>query len=138
RHTRCSRDGSDVCSSDLWPPLCFSNNRSCMSTQKQLSGPLKKAAMGVAILVILLIWQSAAWTLPDFLMPNVPSVIARLWEDIQSGDFRAALSGSLTRLGFGYGFALLFGVGFGLVGALLFFFREVLKNAIIILQSIPS
>jgi len=109
-----------------------------MSTQKQLSGPLKKAAMVVAVFAILLIWQAAAWSLPDFLMPNVPSVIARLWEDIQSGAFRSALTGSLTRLGFGYGFALLFGVGFGLVGALLFFFREVLKNAIIILQSIPS
>ncbi|MFT0849925.1 ABC transporter permease subunit [Achromobacter sp. F4_2707] len=109
-----------------------------MSTQKQMSGPLKKAAMLVAILVILLIWQAAAWSLPDFLMPDVPDVMVRLWEDIQSGDFRKALSGSLTRLGFGYGFALLFGVGFGLAGALLFFFREVLKNAIIILQSIPS
>ena len=32
----------------------------------------------------------------------------------------------------------MFGVGFGLVGAILFFFREVLKSAIIILQSIPS
>lgn len=94
--------------------------------------------MAVAVLAILLIWQAAAWSLPDFLMPNVPSVIARLWEDIQSGAFRAALTGSLTRLGAGYGFALLFGVGFGLVGALLFFFREVLKSAIIILQSIPS
>jgi len=109
-----------------------------MSTQKQLSGPLKKAAMVVAIFVILLIWQSAAWSLPDFLMPDVPDVIVRLWEDIQSGKFRAALVGSLTRLGFGYGFALLFGIGFGLAGALLFFFREVLKNVIIILQSIPS
>lgn len=109
-----------------------------MSTQKQLSGPLKKAAMAVAVLFILLIWQAAAWSLPDFLMPDVQDVIARLWADIQSGDFRRALTGSLTRLGFGYGFALLFGIGFGLLGALLYFFREVLKNAIIILQSIPS
>src|SRR3546814_18901103 len=57
---------------------------------------------------------------------------------IQSSEFRASLSGSLTRLGFGYGAALLFGVGFGLAGGVLFFFREVLKSAIIILQSIPS
>src|SRR3546814_13408277 len=57
---------------------------------------------------------------------------------MQSADFRAALSGSLVRLGFGYGAALAFGVGFGLVGGVLFFFREVLKSAIIILQSIPS
>src|SRR5690606_13702301 len=97
-----------------------------MSTQKHLSRPLKRLAMGVDVLVILLIWQSAAWSLPDFLMPDVADVIRRLAEDIASGDFRAALVGSLTRLGFGYGFALLFGVGFGLVGALLFFFREVL------------
>ena len=38
----------------------------------------------------------------------------------------------------GYGAALFFGIGFGLVGAVLFFFREVLKSVIIILQSIPS
>lgn len=49
--------------------------------------------MMVAVLVILLIWQAAAWSLPDFLMPDVHSVMLRLWEDIQSGDFRAALTG---------------------------------------------
>lgn len=94
--------------------------------------------MTVAVLFILLIWQTAAWTLPDFLMPGVPTVIARLWADIQTGEFRQVLSGSLTRLGFGYGFALLFGIGLGLLGGVLYFFREVLKSAIIILQSIPS
>src|SRR5690606_41271928 len=109
-----------------------------MSNKIRLTGFKKKLAMVVAIAVILLIWQCAAWTLPDFLMPGVPSVIARLWEDIQSADFRTALSGSLGRLGMGYGAALLFGVGFGLIGGVLFFFREVLKSAIIILQSIPS
>ena len=109
-----------------------------MSKQIRLTGFKKKLAMVVAIAVILLFWQVAAWSLPDFLMPGVPSVMVRLWEDIQSSDFRAALSGSLVRLGFGYGAALLFGVGFGLVGGVLFFFREVLKSAIIILQSIPS
>jgi len=94
--------------------------------------------MAVAIVFILLIWQTAAWTLPDFLMPGVPTVVARLWADIQTGAFRQVLSGSLTRLGFGYGIALLFGIGLGLLGGVLYFFREVLKSAIIILQSIPS
>ncbi|WP_397475390.1 ABC transporter permease [Pusillimonas sp.] len=94
--------------------------------------------MTVAILFILLIWQAAAWTLPDFLMPGVPTVILRLWADIQTGEFRQILSGSLARLGFGYGFALVFGIGLGLLGGVLYFFREVLKSAIIILQSIPS
>ena len=94
--------------------------------------------MAVAVFFILLFWQIAAWSLPDFLMPDVSTVFARLGEEIQSTNFRSALAGSLTRLGFGYGAALLFGIGFGLVGGVLFFFREVLKSAIIILQSIPS
>lgn len=94
--------------------------------------------MAVAILFILFIWQAAAWTLPDFLMPGVPTVMVRLWEDIQTGQFRQILSGSLARLGLGYGFALLFGIGLGLLGGVLYFFREVLKSVIIILQSIPS
>ncbi len=109
-----------------------------MRMQVRLSGYRKKLAMALAIVFILLLWQVAAWFLPDFLMPDVPTVMARLWEEIQSPNFRAALWGSLFRLGTGYGAALLFGIGFGLIGAVLFFFREVLKSAIIILQSIPS
>lgn len=109
-----------------------------MSTQTRLSGFHKKIAFALAVVLILLGWQIAAWILPDFLMPDVPTVIVRLWQEIQSESFRAALWGSLVRLGSGYGAALLFGIGFGLVGAVLFFFREVLKSAIIILQSIPS
>lgn len=109
-----------------------------MNSQNRLTGVRKIMATVVAIAAILLIWQAAAWTLPDFLMPGVLTVLARLVEELQSGDFLAALSGSLTRLGFGYGAALICGIGFGLVGAVLYFFREVLKSAIIILQSIPS
>jgi len=109
-----------------------------MSSRSQLTRFQKATAMVVAILFILLIWQAAAWTLPDFLMPGVPTVIGRLWADIQTGEFRQILSGSLARLGLGYGFALLFGVGLGLLGGVLFYFREVLKSVIIILQSIPS
>lgn len=103
-----------------------------------LSSYKKKTAMVVAVVAILLMWQIAAWMLPDFLMPGVPTVISRLAEDLLSAEFRATLAGSLSRLGFGYGAALVFGIGFGLLGAVLSFFREVLKSAIIILQSIPS
>jgi len=109
-----------------------------MSSQIRLSGYRKQFAMVVAILSILLFWQIAAWSLPDFLMPGVPTVLMRLWEEIQSSRFHSTLGSSLSRLGFGYGAALVFGIGFGLVGAVLYFFREVLKSAIIILQSIPS
>lgn len=109
-----------------------------MSTRTRLSGNSKKLAFALAVVFILLMWQVAAWILPDFLMPDVSTVMVRLWEETQSENFRAALWGSLGRLGAGYGSAMLFGVGFGLIGAILFFFREVLKSAIIILQSIPS
>lgn len=109
-----------------------------MSTQLRLSGYRKKLAMVLAIILILLCWQIAAWSLPDFLMPGVPAVMARLWDEARSAEFRLILGSSLMRLGGGYGAALLSGIGFGLIGAILFFFREVLKSAIIILQSIPS
>lgn len=109
-----------------------------MSSQTRLTGSRKKLAMAVAVAAILLLWQMAAWTLPDFLMPDVWTVLQRLVADIQTGEFREELLGSLGRLGAGYGFALFFGIAFGLVGGVLFFFREVLKSAIVILQSIPS
>ncbi len=109
-----------------------------MSTHNRLSGNQKKSAFALAVGLILLGWQTAAWMLPDFLMPDVPVVMLRLWQELQTEAFRAALWGSLVRLGTGYGAALLFGIGFGLVGAVMFFFRHVLKSAIIILQSIPS
>jgi len=109
-----------------------------MSTKTRITGNSKKLAFALAVVFILFGWQLAAWSLPDYLMPNVPTVMARLWREIQSENFRAALWGSLVRLGAGYGSAMLLGVGFGLIGAVLFFFREVLRSAIIILQSIPS
>ena len=109
-----------------------------MSSQTRIAGFRKNSAMALAVVFILFMWQVAAWMLPDFLMPDVHTVFVRLWQELQSGDFRAALGGSLMRLASGYGAALVFGIGFGLIGAVLFFFREVLKSAIIILQSIPS
>ena len=109
-----------------------------MSTKIRLSGNSKKLAFTLAVVFILFIWQVAAWCLPDFLMPGVPSVAVRLWQELQTEHFRAALAGTLARLAAGYCAAMLLGIGFGLIGAVLFFFREVLKSVIIILQSIPS
>ncbi len=57
---------------------------------------------------------------------------------MQTPEFRTGLCGSLTRFGGGYAAAMLFGIGFVLIDAVLFFFPEVLKSAIIILQFIPS
>ncbi|MDN5844535.1 MAG: ABC transporter permease, partial [Alcaligenaceae bacterium] len=70
-----------------------------MSKKQRVSPFGRKLAMVIAMALILLFWQAAAWTLPDFLMPGVPAVIVRLWHDIQTEEFRQILSGSLGRLG---------------------------------------
>lgn len=104
----------------------------------QRSGVQSKSAYLIAIIVILFFWQLAAWSLPDFLMPDVDTAFARLWQELNSSAFYEALGNSMSRLGTGYGFALLFGITLGLLGGTLQAVRGTLKAAIIILQSIPS
>lgn len=98
----------------------------------------KVLATVAAVVFILLLWQIAAWSLPVFLMPDVPIVFQRLVQELQQEEFRQGLLSSLLRLGTGYGSALLLGILFGLLGGILIFFRSALKSAIVILQSIPS
>ena len=109
-----------------------------MSTSTRVTGLRKTLAGVLGIAFIFLLWQVAAWMLPDFLMPGVPTVLGRLVEELGKDNFHQSLSGTLSRLGLGYGLALAAGVGFGLLAALLVFFREVLRSAIVILQAIPS
>ncbi|ARP95416.1 ABC transporter permease [Bordetella genomosp. 13] len=109
-----------------------------MSASTRVTGARKYLAGVLGVAFIFLLWQSAAWVLPDFLMPGVPAVMERLAEEVSKDSFHQSLSGTLGRLGIGYGLALAAGVGFGLIAALLYFFREVLRSAIVILQAIPS
>ncbi|CAB3852784.1 MULTISPECIES: ABC transporter permease [Achromobacter] len=109
-----------------------------MSASTRVTGARKHFAGVLGVLFILALWQLAAFALPDFLMPGVPAVVERLVEDLGKQSFHQSLLGTLGRLGAGYGLALAAGIGFGLVAAVLFFFREVLRSAIVILQSIPS
>jgi NitT/TauT family transport system permease protein len=104
----------------------------------QTTGVASKRAYVVAIAVILFFWQVAAWFLPDFLMPDVPAAFVRLWEEFNSPIFWEGLGNSMTRLGAGYGSAIVLGILVGLVGGTLNAIRNTLKAAIIILQSIPS
>ena len=81
-----------------------------MSTVQRMTGARKHLASVLGVLLILLLWQVAAWSLPDFLMPGVPAVLARLADDIGASSFHQALAGTLSRLGAGYGLALLAGI----------------------------
>ncbi|MEC7814648.1 MAG: ABC transporter permease subunit [Pseudomonadota bacterium] len=102
------------------------------------NGVASKRAYVYAIAVILFFWQVAAWSLPDFLMPDVHVAFQRLWEELNSSEFWEGLGNSMTRLGVGYGWALVLGVLLGLVGGSIDAVRNTLKAAIIVLQSIPS
>ena len=73
------------------------------------TGVASKRAYVLAIAVILFFWQVAAWFLPDFLMPDVHVAIQRLWEELNSATFWEGLGNSMTRLGAGYGWALVLG-----------------------------
>jgi NitT/TauT family transport system permease protein len=110
-----------------------------LSSSTRVTGTRKYPASALGIALILAIWQIAAWLLPDFLMPGIPAVAQRLYEEFFQPAFRQNLADTLSRLGAGYGLALMAGVDFGLVVvALLFFFSEVLRSAIVISQSILS
>lgn len=98
----------------------------------------KPLSIFAAIFLILAIWQLAAFSLPDFLMPGVLTVVSHLYYSVQQAEFYDSLFGSLNRLGWGYGFALVFGIAISLSASLLGFFKDTLKSAIVILQSIPS
>lgn len=91
-----------------------------------------------AIFLILFIWQCAAWSLPDYLMPDVPVVLAHFWQSLGEAEFQQSVMDSLSRLGSGYGFAVIFGVVLSLLVSLLVFFKDTFKAAIVILQAIPS
>lgn len=104
----------------------------------QRSGERSKSAYLIAIAIILFFWQCAAWSLPDFLMPDVSTAMVRLWQELNSAEFYDGLANSMSRLGAGYGFALFFGIVLGLVGGTINVIRPPFKAAIVILQSIPS
>jgi NitT/TauT family transport system permease protein len=104
----------------------------------RVTGLRKHLATVLGIVFIFLLWQAAAWSLPGFLMPGVPAVLERLGNDLGKPAFHQSLAGTLGRLGAGYSLALLAGIGFGLLAAMLSFLREVLRSAIVILQAIPS
>ncbi len=58
-----------------------------MSSSTRVTGARKHLAGVLGVLFILALWQAAAWVLPDFLMPGVPTVAQRLVEDLGQASF---------------------------------------------------
>lgn len=98
---------------------------------------MRRAPVLAAIGSLLLLWQAAAWLLPDFLLPDVPAVIGRLLGELSGAEFRQALQGSLYRLAVGYPLAGFLGALLGLLAGVSRWFAAYLRGLISILQSIP-
>ena len=58
-----------------------------MSSSTRVTGARKHLAGVLGVLFILALWQLAAFALPDFLMPGVPAVVQRLFEDLGKQSF---------------------------------------------------
>jgi len=68
-----------------------------LSTSTRVTGLRKHLAGVLGVAFIFVLWQAAAWALPDFLMPGVPTVVSRLVQDLGQSDFHQSLLGTLGR-----------------------------------------
>lgn len=91
----------------------------------------------LAVGSILLVWQVGSLFLPEFLLPGVPSTLARLAKVVTEPEFLDGLKASLYRLGLGYPVACLVGTALGLIGGISKPFAVYLRSLISTLQSIP-
>lgn len=103
------------------------------------SGTFRRKALPYLLAVgsLLAIWQTAAFLLPSFLLPDVPDVFVRLFYSLQDPEFRGHVLDSLIRLLWGYPLACLFGALLGLIGGISRGFAVYLRSLISILQAIP-
>ncbi len=90
-----------------------------------------------AIVSLLLVWQTAAFFLPEFLLPGIPATLQRFGKVLADPRFQNGLQHSLLRLGVGYPLACLIGALAGLLAGLARGFATYLRSLISILQSIP-
>lgn len=94
-------------------------------------------AQALAVGTLLLVWQTGAWLLPDFLLPDVPGVAARILQELTSRPYLQGVGTSLLRLATGYLGAVLLGTVLGLAGGLSQRLALYLKSLIAILQAVP-
>ena len=89
---------------------------------------------------LLLLWEALcrAEVWPPYLLPSPEDVVASLGEGMRDGTIPVAIGASLTRLGIGFGMAILIGTGTGILLAVSRFLKETLGALVLGLQSLPS
>jgi ABC-type nitrate/sulfonate/bicarbonate transport system permease component len=99
------------------------------------------AARAMAYLVSLalgiFIWEAAASQLGPAFLPRFTATMARLYEYAQSGVLLAALGSSMALFFTGLAFAIVVGVGIGLLLARVRLLRVALENYIMVLYATP-
>jgi NitT/TauT family transport system permease protein len=102
------------------------------------ASPIRKMLPFLAAIGSLLaLWQIVAFTLPVYLLPDVPFVFKRLFRSFTNPEFMSGIGSSLLRLAMGYPLACLLGAILGLIAGVSKAFALYLRSLISILQSIP-
>lgn len=91
----------------------------------------------LAFATLLLLWQFAAWSLPDFLLPDPLKVLAQFPDAVVSGSFWAGLLTSLGRLLTALAAAAALGLGMIFLGAAFPALRGYFRALMALLQAVP-
>ena len=93
-----------------------------------------------AVLVTLAIWELivlSGWK-PDWVLPGPRPVLARLWQELLSGEVMRASGITMARAGYGFAIALVIGSVLGFAMSKLRWLRAALSGMITGLQTMPS
>jgi NitT/TauT family transport system permease protein len=99
--------------------------------------PSSVGRYGLAIGTVLLAWQLAAWSLPDFLLPDPARVLHQLPAAVATGVFWNTLFISLGRLFTALGGAVTIGLGMLFLGAAFPSLRGYFRALMALIQSVP-
>lgn len=91
----------------------------------------------LAFATLLLLWQAAAWSLPDFLLPEPARVLRELPVAVSSGAFWNTLLTSLGRLFAALSAAVALGLAVLLLGAAFPALRGYFRALVVLLQAVP-
>jgi NitT/TauT family transport system permease protein len=94
----------------------------------------------MAIGIVLLLWEAVVWTgwKPAYVLPPPADVLARLWDEVGTTTLWTALVVTLQRAVWGFGLAVLIGVGIGVLVSRFAVMRSAIGSLIMGLQTMPS
>jgi sulfonate transport system permease protein len=94
----------------------------------------------VAIGLVVIAWQVVVWSAwrPSYVLPSPFAVIGRTWQDLGTPMLWEAIAVTLRRAVWGYGIAVVVGVGIGTLASRFPVFRSAVGSLITGLQTMPS